>query len=155
MAYHPRKEYVIDHVSLLPEKTQAQDDKRGMAQRIFEVAGGLQPEEIIHLGAGIMGIHSKQIRALKHAIQTLEKERRRFSVGHLAYTQQGIRPDPIKAEGVTGTAFDWVETDHRHYEECEQDIQELNDLIEILEDPGVIYSGGQGLPLFDFEDTDA
>jgi hypothetical protein len=74
-----------------------------------------------------------QIRAIKLAIGALERERRRnYSVGNAAYCS-GIRADVLQGE-ITGTMFQWVEADHKKYQEYTDAIRQLEDMIEILED---------------------
>lgn len=86
-----------------------------------------------------MSTYSKpQIAALRLGIDALTDKRRQYCPGHVAYTQQGIRPDVIDSEDVTGISFLWVERDHLKYEEYSKAIQQLEDLIDILMDPGVI-----------------
>lgn len=84
-----------------------------------------------------MNIHRKQISALELAIDALTDKRRKFAPGEKAYTRQGLRPDKMQDEEFTYTGFVFVEQDHKSYTEYTQAIQELEDLIEILEDPGV------------------
>jgi hypothetical protein len=77
-----------------------------------------------------------QIRAIKLAIGALERERRRnYSVGNAAYCS-GIRADVLEGE-ITGTMFQWVEDDHKKYDEHTEAIRQLEDMIEILEDDHV------------------
>jgi glutamate dehydrogenase/leucine dehydrogenase len=77
-------------------------------------------------------------RAVEIAIAAVEHVRReRYTAGHVAYLQ-GIRTDVISAAGVTGTGFAWAEDDHKKYIEHEETIRQLNDIIEILADPGVM-----------------
>jgi hypothetical protein len=79
-----------------------------------------------------------QLRAIETAIKAVEHVmRERYAAGHRAYLQ-GLRPDKISAAGVTGTGFEWVVDDHKKYIEHEQTIRQLNDLIEILSDPGIV-----------------
>lgn len=91
----------------------------------------------------------KQIAALRLGIEALTDKRRPFCPGHLAYTQQGIRPDVIDSEGVTGVSFQWAESDHLKYEEYSKAIQQLEDLIEILTDPGVVRVEEEQLSLLE------
>jgi hypothetical protein len=76
-------------------------------------------------------------RAIDLAIQSLTDARRKYAPGHAAYLQ-GIRVDVIKDKRVTGTGFTWAEEDYRKHEEYSQAIQEMEDLKEILADPGVV-----------------
>ena len=83
-------------------------------------------------------LHNRQIKALKMGIEALRRERRRyFAAGERAYNL-GIRKDVIKSERVTGVCFSFAEDDHLSYLEYSQAIQQFEDLIEILNDPGVI-----------------
>lgn len=75
-------------------------------------------------------------KAIDLAIQSLTKERRQYRPGHFAYLH-GIRPDVIDDKKVTGTSFLWAERDYHKHEEYSRAIQELEDLKEILADPGV------------------
>ena len=95
-----------------------------------------------------MSIHSKQISAIKLSIECLERERRaKFAAGEAAYCH-GLRQDTLDSDGITGDGFKWVEQDHKEYRRYTDAIQELEDLIEILEDPGVTYANNSDLPLF-------
>lgn len=78
-----------------------------------------------------------QMRAIKIAIDAIEKMRREeYAVGHAAY-MQGIRFDEIKDKKVKGVSFAWTHDDYKKYIECTQAIRQLEDLEEILTDPGV------------------
>lgn len=95
-----------------------------------------------------MNIHAKQITALNLAVECIERERRtKYAAGEAAH-RQGIKSDIINSDGIMGTAFDWVEDDHKSYERYTKAIQELEDLIDILNDPGVTYENNTDLPLF-------
>lgn len=84
-----------------------------------------------------MSIHNKQIAAIKLAIESLKKERRaHFAAGGHAY-RNGMRTDVIDSEGVTGVGFSFAEDGHASYTQYTDAIQELEDLIEVLTDPGV------------------
>jgi hypothetical protein len=61
----------------------------------------------------------KQTQALKIAIKALEKQRRIHSPGKAMYLQ----------------GFESAENEYKRYIECDQAIRQLEDLIEILEDP--------------------
>jgi len=81
---------------------------------------------------------AKQIRAIEIAVESIEIVRRqKFAAGEAAYCQ-GIRSDKIIDDCVSGVSFDWVESDHKKYTEYTQAIRQLEDLHEILTDPGVI-----------------
>lgn len=67
----------------------------------------------------------KQVKALRLAIKVLTENRRRFAAGEAAYTQQGI------------TDLTFAVSGHKNYVEHNNAIQELEDLIEIVTDPGV------------------
>jgi len=95
-----------------------------------------------------MSYQSRQIKAIKLAIEALVKERRKFSSGHVAYEQQHIRPVEINSEGITGVTMGFAEDEHRKYKELDDAIQAMEDLIEIITDPGVTYEGNSDLPLF-------
>lgn len=83
---------------------------------------------------------NKQIHALELSIDALkEKRRREFSAGEFAY-RQGIRVDVLKSGGVTGTLFGFSESGHEKYVEYTEAIQQLEDLIEIITDPGVVHA---------------
>ena len=84
-----------------------------------------------------------QIKALKLAISCLEDHRRKnFAVAHAAYSQ-GIRPDDIKGNGITGVGFAWVTEGEAHYQEYIDAIRQLQDMIEIITDPGVFVVAAQ------------
>jgi hypothetical protein len=92
---------------------------------------------------------SKQTKAIYLAIDALERERRRlYAAGEAAY-QQGIRTVKIDNEGVTGEAFTFAEEGHAGYIEYTEAIQQMQDLIEILTDPGVTKAQPE---LFSLED---
>jgi xanthine dehydrogenase molybdopterin-binding subunit B len=74
----------------------------------------------------------KQIKALKLAIKALTESKRKHAAGEAAYTQQGIKD-------LTFTIYG-----HKHYTEHAEAIDELEDLIEILTDPGVKIEAEQG-----------
>ena len=66
-----------------------------------------------------------QKKAIQLAIMTLKDWRRRnYTAGEAAY-QSGVR-------GLT-----FADNGHKHYVEYSEAIQQMEDLIEILEDPGV------------------
>ena len=89
----------------------------------------------------------KQVTALKRAIISLERDRRRnFAAGEAAW-QQGVRSDAIKDKKITGKLFTFAEDDHKSYVLLTSHIQELEDLIEIVTDPGGT-TGYSELPLF-------
>jgi hypothetical protein len=95
-----------------------------------------------------MDIHKKQIAALRLAIEALEDKRRtKFAVGDGAY-RLGVRPDELKGDELKYTGLDFAEKDHKKYQQYTKAIQELEDLIDILEDPGVAYEDNADLPLF-------
>ena len=76
---------------------------------------------------------NQQIKAIKLAIGSLERERRtKFSAGNSAYLS-GIRMSIMEGE-ISGTSFQWVEDDRKSYEEYSEAIRQLEDMIEILED---------------------
>lgn len=78
----------------------------------------------------------KQIKAIKLAISSLERERRtKYAAGNVAYLS-GIRSSSMKGE-YTGELFQWVEDDHKSYQEYSDAISQLEDLIEVLEDTSV------------------
>lgn len=90
-----------------------------------------------------MNYHAKQISALKLAVECLERERRaRYAAGEAAW-RQGIRPTEMKGE-ISGVQFSFAEDGHKKYLEYSQAISQLEDLQEILTDPGVVET----LPLF-------
>jgi hypothetical protein len=90
-----------------------------------------------------------QLKAIDLAIEAIEDVRRRkFAAGDAAY-RQGIRKDVIKDKSVTGTGFAWAEDDHNSYVELTQAIRQLEDLKEILVDPGVTIDEFGDLPLFE------
>jgi hypothetical protein len=77
-----------------------------------------------------------QLRALAIGIDAIEHVRReRYAAGHAAY-MQGVRPDEIKGK-INGIGFAWAQQDHEKYLECSEAIRQLEDLQEILTDPGV------------------
>lgn len=79
----------------------------------------------------------KQIAAIKLVIETLtEERRRRFAAGDAAY-RSGIRPDKLSDGKITAAPFIWVEHDHAGWNRYSEAIQQLEDLIEIITDPGV------------------
>jgi hypothetical protein len=84
-----------------------------------------------------------QIKAIKLAIETLTEKRRQYASGHVAYTRQKIRPVEIKDTEVRGTGFAWVESDHKRYVEYDEAIRQLEDMIEIITDPGVTVEAEQ------------
>lgn len=79
----------------------------------------------------------RQIKAINMGIAALEDARRRYSDAHYAY-KNGLRADeiPPNEDGITGTGFGWVESGEAKYQEYTNAITELNDLIEIISDPG-------------------
>lgn len=82
--------------------------------------------------------HRQQVKALKLAIEALGRERRRnFAAGDHAY-RLGMRRDEVNRDGITGELFAFAEDDHRSYMEYTKAISELEDLIEIITDPGVV-----------------
>jgi hypothetical protein len=86
-----------------------------------------------------MSVHSKQIYAIKIAIETLKEKRREFAAGNFAYESQGIRTVEIKGDGITGTTLGFAESGHDGYVKYSEAIEELEDLIDILQDPGVTH----------------
>ena len=81
-------------------------------------------------------IHRKQITALKLAIESLKRERRRLhAAGDHAY-RKGFRTVDLGKGRITGTTLGFAEADHAGYVEYTQAIQQLEDLIEIILDPG-------------------
>lgn len=74
------------------------------------------------------------VATLKHVIPILEKERRQYAPGNVAYTCQGIRPIELDSEGVTGTLHLWVDSAHEQYKQITDDIQVIEDWIEALMD---------------------
>ena len=95
-----------------------------------------------------MRLLQKELRALDLAIQALEEKRREYSPGHVAYTRDGVRADEIIDDKVTGVGFTWAQENHKKYIEYDQAINRLEDLKDILADPGV--TRGQE-PLFEME----
>lgn len=84
-----------------------------------------------------MSLHKKQISAIKLSIDALTRERRKLhAAGEHAY-QQGMRPVEINSNGIEGTEFLFAQDGHTGYIEYSDAIQELEDLIEVLTDPGV------------------
>lgn len=76
-------------------------------------------------------------KAIQLAIECVEVVRRqRYAAGDAAY-RMGIRPDKIEDDEITGTAFLFAESDHAGYVELTEVIRQLEDLPEILADPGV------------------
>jgi hypothetical protein len=59
-----------------------------------------------------------------------------------------MRTIEINGDGVTGTTMGFAEGEHKKYIEYDDAILQLEDLIDILEDPGVTYDGESDLPLF-------
>lgn len=85
-----------------------------------------------------MSYHAKQIKAIKLAIETLQRERRRlYAAGNAAY-YQGFRTDRVNKNDVVGELFVFAEAGHENYKEYSCAIQELEDLIDILQDTGVM-----------------
>jgi hypothetical protein len=75
-------------------------------------------------------------KAIDLAIQALTYYRRaKYATGEDAY-RRGIKADQMTGM-ITGAPFSWVEEEHNHYMECSRALQELEDLKEILSDPGV------------------
>jgi hypothetical protein len=75
----------------------------------------------------------KQLNAIDPAIDALKDiRRRRFAMGEVAYTQQGITDLQFAIRG------------HSGYEKYTKAIQELEDMKEILTDPGVKVEAEQG-----------
>ena len=95
-----------------------------------------------------MKLLQKELRALDLAIQALEEKRREYSPGHVAYTRDGIRADEINDKKVSGVGFAWAQEDHKKYLEYDQAINRLEDLKDILNDPGITR---EQEPLFDME----
>lgn len=85
-----------------------------------------------------MNIHQKQIAALKLAIENLYEKRRKYAAGHIAYTQQKIRTVEINGDGITGTTMGFAQQEHEDWTRYDEAITQLEDLIEILQDPGVV-----------------
>jgi len=84
-----------------------------------------------------MNTHAKQIKAINLAIEALKRERRKlYAAGEAAYNQ-GMRTDVINTNGTTGELFAFAEDGHKGYTEYTDSIQELEDLKDILLDPGV------------------
>ncbi len=79
---------------------------------------------------------AKQVAALKLGIEALTEKRRKYAAGEFAYSRQGLRPVSFDSDGVSGTGFQFTADDHKKYMECDKAIRELEDLIEILTDPG-------------------
>ena len=75
-------------------------------------------------------------QAVKMAIDALEKERHQFSFGYHAY-RNGIKPDVINDEDVTGVMFGTFQRDHQKYVKLDQAVQEMEDLLDILGDEPV------------------
>lgn len=95
-----------------------------------------------------MGIHDKQVAALKLAIVSMtEKRRRLYAAGNHAWLS-GLRTDTIPGNEVSGELFSFAEDGHRSYEEYTDAIQQLEDMIDIITDPGVVREGFNDLPLF-------
>jgi hypothetical protein len=81
-------------------------------------------------------MHTKQIKAIRLAVESLARERRRlYAAGEAAYNQ-GIRRDSLDAEEIKGDLFAFGEDDHENYVEYSDAIDQLLDMIEILTDPG-------------------
>jgi hypothetical protein len=81
----------------------------------------------------------KQIAALKAGIEALRDERRRnYASGEHAY-QNGMRKDTLKSEGVEGELFMFAEDGHKNYVLISEHIKQLEDLIDIVSDPGVVH----------------
>lgn len=79
-----------------------------------------------------------QLKALGIAIDAIEQMRRqKYAVGHAAY-MQGLRADEIKDKKITGVGFAWAQQDHKKYVECSEAIRQLEDLQEIITDPGAM-----------------
>lgn len=95
-----------------------------------------------------MGIHDKQVAALNLAIRSLTSDRRRlYAAGDHAWLS-GLRTDTIQDDEVSGELFSFAEDGHKSYEEYTEAIQQLEDMIEIFTDPGVVRQGFDDLPLF-------
>lgn len=78
-----------------------------------------------------------QLKAIDIAIKCVTDWRRRhYGPGHWAY-ESGVRDLTFAEDG------------HRHYEEYSQALRQLEDLKEILTDPGVTVDEMAGLPLFE------
>jgi len=89
------------------------------------------------------------IKAIKHAIEVLERERRRLhSVGRYAY-HMGIRSCeisvisefrvvPFLTMEITGIDGSFAEDGKAGYDKITEEIRQLQDLIEVLEDEPVI-----------------
>lgn len=86
-------------------------------------------------------IHRLQVKALGLAIESLRRERRRNFAGGEDAFRRGFRTQviPKNDEGVTGHLFAFAEDDHLSYLEYTQAIEQLGDLIDILNDPGVSH----------------
>ncbi len=96
----------------------------------------------------LSAIQAPVIAALRLAIEALTRERRRLHAAGEAAYNQGIRTDVIESDELTGVLFSFAEDGHRSYAEYTKAIQELEDLIEVLTDPGVTYDNHSDLPLF-------
>lgn len=79
---------------------------------------------------------TKQVPALQLAIEALTRERRRICAAGEAAYRTGIRKNMINSEGVTGEVMSFAEDGHKGYTEYSNAIRELEDLIEIVTDPG-------------------
>ena len=76
------------------------------------------------------------LKAIDIAIKCVTVWRRRhYGPGHWAY-ESGVRDLTFAEDG------------HRHYEEYSQALRQLEDLKEILTDPGVVVGEMAGPPLF-------
>lgn len=86
-----------------------------------------------------MNLHNKQISAIKLSIEALTRERRKlYAAGEHAYMRQGLRPVEYSGD-IEGTGFLFAIEGHKGYTEYTNAIQELEDLIEVLTDPGVTH----------------
>lgn len=78
-----------------------------------------------------------QIASLKLAIRELEDARRcKYAAGHHAY-RSGHRKSRIKGGKISGESFAFADEGEAHYQRYTKAMQDLNDMIEGLEDPGV------------------
>lgn len=85
----------------------------------------------------MMNYHTKQIKAIKLAIESLQRERRRLYAASEAAYRQGIRRDFLNSNSIVGELFSFAEEDHKKYKEYTDAMNELEDLIDILTDKGV------------------
>jgi len=81
----------------------------------------------------------RQIAALKYVIELAKEDRRRnYAAGEHAY-QHGVRVDKFSGDGIEGQSFGFAEDGHENYVLISEHIRQLEDLIEIISDPGVVH----------------